>query len=455
MSVFGQPFRTAVVSIAAVLASFSVVYCLCRALGVNATPAILAATLALSLSRRTEVPDRRKFAAEIVLLPLIALTAGLVGRTLLNLPPVGATLFTAGMALSVLLRKFGAIPRTLGRIIAIPLIAILVVPVHIEGIAGRWLPVALMIAAGLAAMMCSVGTAWFAGRIGWTEADVEQPAAASKSPAPAKRSLHIAERMALQMLVALGLAFAIGMVAFPAHWAWVVLTAFIVCSGAVSRGDAVYKGLLRLGGAVGGAILAAAMAHFALPGPACDAAIIFALLFIGLWLRQINYAWWAVCVTVIFALLQGPQDQATLPLLGMRIVCIFIGALCGVAATWFVYPIRSEQIARKRVAEALHALRDALASGQLADMSVLDRHAAELERLAPPLRLHRRLVGSTRAQTHPAAWIERMRELITQTRTGEFDRARLGAQMRELGAMLKARTQEPANPDQVPSNTLD
>jgi uncharacterized membrane protein YccC len=233
------------------------------------------------------------------------------------------------------------------------------------------------------------------------------------------------------------------------------LTAFIVCNGTISRGDAIYKGLMRLGGAAGGATLAAMISHIGVPDPVCDATIIFGVLFIGIWLRPMNYAWWAVCVTLIFALLQGPQNDAVLPLLGMRIVCILIGALCGIAAAWFVYPIRTERLVRKRVAEALHVLRDALASGQVPDMSALDRHSAELDRLAPPLRLHRRLVGSANAQAHPAAWIDRMQQLIAQARAGGSDRAGMGTQMRELGAMLKARTVEPANRDNSTSNASD
>ena len=455
MSVFGQPFRFAVVSIAAVLASFGVLYALCRALEVNATPAILTATLALSLSRGMEIPNLREFAAQLVLLPLIALSAGLVGSALLKLPAVGAILFIVGIVVSILLRKHGPVARTIGRIVATPLIAILVVPVRIEGIAGRWLPVALMLAAGLTAMMCSAGAAWLANRIGWIQADLGQPAPASKVPESAGRPLHIAERMALQMLVALGLAFVIGMIVFPAHWAWIVLTAFIVCSGTVSRGDAVYKGLMRLGGAIGGAVLAAAMAHVALREPVADAAAIFAIVFVGTWLRQINYAWWAVCATLIFALLQGPQDEAILSALGMRIVCILIGALCGIAAAWFVYPIRTEQLVRKRVAETLHVLRDALVSGLAPDMSELDRRAAELDRLAPPLRLHRRLVGSANALTHPSVWMDRAQALIAQARNADFDRAELRTQMRELGAMLKAHAPAPARRNQATENVAD
>ncbi len=43
-------------------------------------------------------------------------------------------------------------------------------------------------------------------------------------------------RMALQMGLALAAAFLVGHLAYPDHWTWAVLTAFIVCSGA--RGGA-------------------------------------------------------------------------------------------------------------------------------------------------------------------------------------------------------------------------
>jgi len=197
------------------------------------------------------------------------------------------------------------------------------------------------------------------------------------------------------------------------------------------------------------------MAHVALMEPVAGAAAIFAIVFVGTWLRQINYAWWAVCATLIFALLQGPQDEAILSALGMRIACILIGALCGIAAAWFVYPIRTEQLVRKRVAETLLGLRDALASGLAPDMSELDRLAAELDRLAPPLRLHRRLVGSANTLTHPSAWIDRAQALIAQARNADFDRAELRTQMRELGAMLKAYSPGPARRNQATANVAD
>jgi 5-amino-6-(5-phosphoribosylamino)uracil reductase len=214
--------------------------------------------------------------------------------------------------------------------------------------------------------------------------------------------MTIHTRMALQMLVALVLAFAIGMLAFPQHWSWVVLTAFIVCSGAVGRGDAIYKGLLRVGGAIGGTFVAAVVSRVAPANSAIDAAVIFVVLFFGMWLRTINYAYWAACATLIFALLQGSQGETVGPLFAIRVLCIVIGALCAIAATWFVYPVRTELLVRKRVAEARAALRD-VRDGTDRD---LRHHLTQLERVAPPMRLHRAVFGTRGESPHPATLID-------------------------------------------------
>ena len=208
-------------------------------------------------------------------------------------------------------------------------------------------------------------------------------------------------RMALQMLVALALAFAIGMPLFHQHWSWVVLTAFIVCSGAIGRGDAIYKALQRFGGAIGGTLVAAVISRIPLNGIE-NTALIFVALFFGIWLREINYAYWAACATLIFALLQGSAGIDPLPLFLIRVLAIVVGSLCAIAATWFVFPIRTEHVVRRRVADA----RDALRAG--AGLRDLHFHYAQLERVAPPVRLHRRVFGEAKDGKHPATLIEKM-----------------------------------------------
>ena len=442
MSMLMRALGSALISIVAVLLSFGVMYGICTGLGVDASSAILAAALTVGLMRRPEKLGARALAAKFLKLPLIALVAGAIGLALLKWPIVGALLFTGGITLSVLLRRYGSRARSIGSVLALSLMSILVVPVHIDIGQGRWTPPALMVAAGLISLASTVVMTWLAASM--AAADREPPYI-ERGYVPRAGEIHIATRMALQMLAAMSLAFALGLALFPTHWAWVVLTAFIVCSGTVDRGDAVYKGLLRLAGAIGGAVLAALVAQVAFPNPASYATAVFFILFLGIWLRQINYAYWAAAATLIFALLQGSHGADILPLLGMRLACIVIGALCGVAATWLIYPIRSDQLARKRVAEALTTLRDMLAHKpgspeHAVGVANLEHHAAELERLAPPHYLHRRVFGASEPDQHPATWIRLMRNLLAQARSPDFDRAQAGAEMRRLGAMLKVQT---------------
>jgi hypothetical protein len=436
-----ETLRIAVISITAVLISFGVMYAICLRLGVNASPAVLAAALAVGLMRRPERLDARALLIKFVKLPVIAVAAGLVGLALLNLPALGAVLFTGGIALSVQLRKYGARASAIGQVMALSLISILVVPpIHIESTQNRWLPPLLMISAGLIALASTVVVSWLSIRIGLVTEPAEPPRVVHAPRArEGQAQLHVATRMALQMLVAVGLAFVIGMLGFPDHWPWIVLTAFIVCSGALGRGDAVYKGLLRLFGSIGGAFVAAVVSYIVFPNPEVYAAAVFFVLFIGIWMRQINYAYWAACATLIFALLQDSHGNGIAWLLVIRVLCIVIGALCGVAATWFVYPIRTEQVVRKRVADALASLREMLNNGpgQPSDLAALDQHAAELERVAPSVNLHWRMFGAVQPDQHPATWITLMRALLAQVRTAEFDRAHVGAEMRRLGAMLR------------------
>ncbi len=426
-----------VVGWCAVVAAFGFTYALCARFGVGASPAVLAAALSMGLVRRPEPLTVRSAAFNIIALPVVALAAGLVGWTLLHVPPLGAAIFCCGVALSVWLRRFGQNAAAAGRAIALPFIALLVVPVHFDTPSERALAPLLILAAGVIAFACSALASWCAMRL-----HAEPQSAAAEAPrAPREGTMPVATRMALQMLVALVLAFAIGLPLFGEHWPWIVLTAFIVCSGALGRADAVYKAVLRFGGALAGTIAAALVAQIAFPNAQWYAAATFCVLFVGMWLRQVNYAYWAACATLIFALLQGTHGAGAASVFILRLVCIVIGALCALAATWFVYPIRTEQIVRRRVADALGALRDMLAGSpeeHEARIAALEHHATQLQRLAPPVRLHRS-VFRPRNEDHPATLIEQTFALIAHARMPNFDRAHVGAELRRLGALLRSK----------------
>jgi uncharacterized membrane protein YccC len=201
--------------------------------------------------------------------------------------------------------------------------------------------------------------------------------------------------MAVQMGLALGAAFVIGRFAFTPRWTWMVLTAFIVCSGSRGRGDVVYKSLLRIAGAACGTVVATLLAGVFGPRDARSIVLIFVVLAVATWLRSLSYAYWAGCVTAVLALLQGYFGEVGTGLLLTRLEEILLGAAIGVLVSWTVLPVRTNQVVRRRIADALATLADLLAAvrrdpARLEGLGARFEGELELiEQVAAPVRAHR------------------------------------------------------------------
>lgn len=400
--------RSALASLAAIVVSFLATYGLCALVRADAAPAVLAAVLAMTMMRRVEPFAWRTLLRRVATLPFVGIVAAVAGVTLHAAPVLGAALFCALMFASVWLRNFGPRARTLGSLLALPLVAALVVPVRIAEGHGPIFDALLVLAAGAIAVIATSLAATL------LEAPPERPS----EPARASSLRPSAPtRMALQLLVALILSFAVGLAFIPAHWPWIVLTAYIVCAGAHGRGDALYKGLLRFGGAIAGTLAAAFVPHAAIPDPTLGAIVIFAVLAAGLLLRGRSYAYWAGAMTLIFALLQQPQAQSGLELFAVRLLCIAIGATFGAGAAWFVLPIPSGNMVRLRLSEALQAFGAQFEPGgdAAARRARFERAVAALDRVAKPVELHR-FVTRDRSEDHPAAWVARARDTFSRGR---------------------------------------
>ena len=432
-------------TIGATIASFLTVYVLCRWAGAQSSgPAIAAAVFSLGYGRRKTAHGARQLFLAPVILAFVALAALGVGRLLLTVPVAGAAVFVTGMFLAVYARNYTGWIRQLGALIALPLITMLVVPATpAQAPGGPLVDLLLGASAGVVSLVFASLAQTLQVRSG-AAAPAYVPEAVA---APARPGMTTPTKMALQMAVALAAAFGVGFLVFPGHWGWTVLTAFIVCSGARGRGDAAYKGVLRLGGALGGTIVAALFAHVWAPSGVAEAIVIFVLLFCALLLRDVNYAFWAAGSTLILALLARSNDGFDLALLGTRLEAILAGAVCAVIAAWFVFPIRTEDVIRRRLADALKALDDVVvhahdAGVRESHIAQLDHRMSELEGVAPPVRWHRRIFVRADAPDHPARWIELAHEIRHTTHaitsgavTDEKQRGRL---RRAIGVSRKA-----------------
>jgi len=405
--------RSAAVTLVGVIISFLVSYALCAWAHAAAAPAVLAAIMTISLARRSAKSGWAHLGETLLTVALVAPAATGVALLFHIVPIAGALVFTAGMFASVWLRNFGPLARQIGALISLPLLALIIVPGRANAPGGPLVDFLLFAGAGVIAFAVAAGVGVLRGATlpsALRQAQDDRGARGDKGD-EAKPGLSVATRMAWQMAAALGLAFVVGFAAFPGHWGWVVVTAFIVAVGARGRADGVHKGVMRLVGALAGTLGAVALGAVRLPGGPPEAAIIFAVLFVALWLRERNYAYWAAGVTLILALLSGGGDHVSAAFLELRLAAILAGAICAVAALWFVFPIRSEGVIRLRLARALAALDDLVAHGHLPPAETAEKYALyqagmhEVTTLEAPLRWHSVLFRVPADAEHPARWI--------------------------------------------------
>jgi uncharacterized membrane protein YccC len=236
------------------------------------------------------------------------------------------------------------------------------------------------------------------------------------SPPRQRSSATAATKMAVQLAAALAAAFVVGRALWPEHWQWVALTAFIVCSGNRGRGDVLHKSALRVTGAALGTLAATGLFALVTPGGAGCVAAILLVLVAGIVLRPVSYAYWAGCVTAAMALLLGLLGQDPVELMFTRLAAIAVGGVLGVAASWLILPIRSRDVARKRIGEARRAiekLRGADEPGIAAARAAANGAIAQLNLIAPAFdahrRLHRLIPGSRRDRRFIADALDEVR----------------------------------------------
>jgi uncharacterized membrane protein YccC len=383
-------------TMAAVLATFGVALAVQRAAHQSAALAVLGVVLALTLSR---VARRHPLGpAQLLAVPVIGLLAAAVGRLMVLHPAAGDPLFVLAVSGAIWVRRFGARATRVGTLVALPFVAMLITPVPPGGGPEHLLWSAVIAVVAVGAVLA-------------TQHPAAPPVPPAPVPAAARRGRVLpSTRMAVQMAVALAAAFAVGRLLFPAHWPWLVLSAYLVNTGNRGRGDVVHKAAQRVAGAAAGTVLATLLAG-ALPAHhPIQIGLLFVVLAVAGWLRGLGYAYWAAGVTGALSLLYGYFGADDPGLLAARLLAILLGAGLGVAAGWLVLPVRTGDVLRRRIADSLAALTDYLVSARRDRSELPDRQRRweasldELDRLSPTLRAQRRLTRLSRAapRTHQA-----------------------------------------------------
>jgi hypothetical protein len=390
-------------TMAAALGSFGTALLIEHAARLPTSVLVLSVVLALSMGRLNSRPGHHDSGwsrlLAVLVFPLVAVGATEIGTWMLEHPNVGDTLFVLAVSATIYLRRFGPLVSRLATVATLPLVSMLIVPAPIITTPGssanqRWwsalislVALAWVTVAHLTATRTGLlprppapvggpgGPGGPGGRppgrlrqraapLSWTEERGEPATRATREgrrvQRPGGAKITPSTRLAAQMAVSLGAAFAVGRNAFPDHWTWVVLTAFIVCSGNRGRGDVAHKAVMRLLGASVGTLAATAVTGLFPAGDRWSIVVIFAVLTLALWLRPLNYAYWAAGMTAALALLYGYYGERGPGLLAGRLEAILIGAALAVVVSWFLLPIRTTDVIRGDSARALAALADYL-----------------------------------------------------------------------------------------------
>jgi hypothetical protein len=358
--------REAAVTMTATLASFGTALVIEHLARLSLSIVILAVALTLSMGRMGQRADHRGARARMlaaIVLPLVAVAANEIGTRIFQQPDLGDALFVAAMSATIWVRRFGPVARQIATFATLPLVAMLIVPAPV--IAGHgsthdgqwWAALVALVALGWVTATRSI-----AERAGILAPAAHRPAARPPATSTSRRRIAPSTKMALQMAAALGAAFAVGRSVFGLHWTWVVLTAFIVCSGNRGRGDVAHKAAMRLLGAGAGTLAATALSGVFPPGDLWSVVVIFAVLGVALWLRQVNYAFWAAGMTAALALLYGYYGERGVGLLSTRLEAILAGAALAVCASWLLLPVRTTDVIRRDIGVALAALDRYLAA---------------------------------------------------------------------------------------------
>lgn len=413
--IHADDLRETVVTMISVLLTVASVGYIASRYHLHPVHVVRAVILSLILSRNPRTRTL-EYGLTFAVFPAAALFVASIDCLMLHQVIPGSALFVLIASLAVWIRRFGVKGKHVSRLVSIALISLLLLGAS-EPISGS----ENILWAGVVAVIVSFWATviqWMANKAGFIRRD-NRPLPILQTPGKQRAGYLPSTRMSIQLGVALCGAFIVGHIVFSNHWAWVVLTTFIVCIGARSRGDVLHKGVLRALGAGFGTIGATLLARvFPMHGLSAIA-LIFSILTIATLLRPLNYAYWAGGMTAALSILYALSGRNAAAVLQVRVEGIAVGALVGSAACWFVLPIRTRDVVRKRLADTLAVLSDLLVA-DWKDEATLQYHEVRfhhgvdlLEQVAPSIHAHRGMIRIFRRHSHhPANAINALRTCV-------------------------------------------
>ena len=208
-----------------------------------------------------------------------------------------------------------------------------------------------------------------------------------------------------------------------------MITAFVVFTGANSRGELLVRAWSRTVGTLAGVVAGVVVASLVTGHVAAQGAVVLLCVFLAFYLLPLSYGLMTFFVTTMLGVLYGLLGRFSVAFLEIRLLETAIGAVAGAVAALIALPTRTRgriaeqaEAFRTPVAELLRAAADDLRSG--ADVRPLAAEARDVDTQMHALLLSARPLGSYRFGDARARY-ERWRLLVSSCATATRGFARV------------------------------
>lgn len=163
-------------------------------------------------------------------------------------------------------------------------------------------------------------------------ADVPEP-----EPQDEQSGLNPSTKAAVQVAVATSAATVLGELVSPDRWYWAVLTAFLVFTGASTRGEILTRAGQRILGTIAGVLAGVVIAALVGRNQPLQLVLIVVCVFFAFYLVTVAYALLSFFVTILLAMLYGLLGTFSIAVLELRITETIVGGVVGIASAYFIF----------------------------------------------------------------------------------------------------------------------
>lgn len=167
-------------------------------------------------------------------------------------------------------------------------------------------------------------------------------------------------RVLLQSLLAVAVAFVVGVLVAPDEWYWSVIGAFVVVTTTGDRGAGLRKATDRVVGTAAGVAAGLVLAGLLQPGGVALVVVLVVLLGAVAWVFRRSYRWTMLALTAAVALLYQLLGRLTVEVLLLRLAETVAGALVAAVVVAVVRPVPARATVDAAVGDLLAALSAAL-----------------------------------------------------------------------------------------------